>query len=111
MERSFLFFLLLLGTNALAIDSLSYSGRLVNNTGAPVTGSPLLKFDLVYSGNTAVVICSKQMNVPMSNGVFHANLNFTTGDCAGGKTLEEVMLGIPTGQSVAYQVTDLTNTK
>lgn len=91
-------------------ETLSYSGRLVNVSGVPVSGSPSLKFDLVYSGDTATIICTKTTTVPLSNGVFHANLDFTISDC-GSKSLVQVISEIPSGQGLAYQVTDVTNSR
>lgn len=99
-----------LAHDAWAINSLSYSGRLVNANGSPVTGTVSVKFDLVYTNNTATIICTRTMPVTLANGVFHSNLNYSYSEC-GSKTLSEVMSAIPTGESVAYQVTDLTNSK
>jgi hypothetical protein len=91
-------------------EVLSYSGRLVNATGVPVSGSPSLRFDLVYSGDTTTILCTKTASVPLSNGVFHANLDFASSDC-GGKPLLQILDEIPSGQSLSYQVSDLTNSK
>lgn len=88
-------------------EVLSYSGRLVNATGVPVTGSPSLKFDVVYSGDTSNIICTKTISTPLANGVFHVNLDFSSSDC-GSKTLLERIDEIPSGQSLVYQVTDVT---
>lgn len=106
------FTFLILGLTSFTVkgEILSYSGRLVNASGAPITGSPNLKFDVVYSGSTGTIVCTRTQSVPLSNGVFHANLNFSTAEC-GGQTFTEVMSAIPTGQTLAYQVTDLTNSK
>lgn len=106
------FTFLILGLTSYPVkgEILSYSGRLVNASGVPITGSPNLKFDVVYSGSTGTIVCTRTQSVPLSNGVFHANLNFSTAEC-GGQTFTEVMSAIPTGQTLAYQVTDLTNSK
>src|SRR5665647_2307535 len=87
-------------THAWALDSISYSGRLVNANGSPVTGPVNLKFDLSYSNAPAVVICTKTLDtppVPLSNGVFHVKLDFVAADC-GGNSLLEVMAATPVGE-------------
>lgn len=104
--------LLLFSFNAPALSSLSYSGRLVNSNGSPVSGPVNLKFDLGYTNSPTSIICSKTLNnVPLSNGVFHTKLDYSLADCGGTNSLLKVMSSIPAGESVAVQVTDLTNTK
>jgi hypothetical protein len=101
-----IFFLAIPG--AFAATSLSYSGRLVNADGSPVTGSVNLKADLAYTNETTVILCTQSFtSVSLTNGVFHLKLNL---DCTP-DTLEEVLQGIPTNESVAIQITDQTHAK
>ncbi|WP_408098957.1 tail fiber domain-containing protein [Peredibacter sp. HCB2-198] len=86
-------------------ESLSYSGRLVNTNGSPVTGSPTLYFELAYSGSTGIIRCTDTVvGVNLTNGVFHVALDF---DCSmAGKPFEQVMAEIPSGQTAAIRVTN-----
>ncbi|HXH31877.1 MAG TPA: hypothetical protein VNJ01_13795, partial [Bacteriovoracaceae bacterium] len=104
--------LLAFSANAMGADSLSYSGRLVNANGSPVTGPVGLQFNLSYTDDPTVVICSKTLTgVALTNGVFHTKLDFTLADCGGTLTLVKVLSAIPAGESIAVQVTDTTNNK
>jgi hypothetical protein len=92
-----------------ASESLSYSGRLVQANGSPVTGPVNLRAELVYTNNTSVVLCSDDVaSVALAKGVFHVKLDFT---CTGGKTLTQVLALAPVNESVAIQITDVTNSK
>jgi hypothetical protein len=94
--------------HALASDSLSYSGRLVNTNGSPVTGPVNLKFDFVYTNAASAILCTQQVSsVALTNGVFHAKLD---PDCSP-STLVTVLAQTPVGESVAIRVTDETNSK
>jgi len=87
-----------------ASTSLSYSGRLVNNNGSPVSGGVNLKFDLAYSDQLNVILCSQELNgVELSQGVFHVKLTFPL--C----NLTEVLAGTPAGNAVSIRVTDKTS--
>jgi hypothetical protein len=100
---------LILVVNAYSSDSLSYSGRLVNTNGAPVSGPVDLKVELVYSNATSNVLCSQDFaNVILSNGVFHLKLDFT---CGSNGTINEVLTQVPVGESSAVRVTDVTHAK
>lgn len=91
--------------SAFGADSLSYSGRLVNANGSPVSGPVKLKFDLAYTNDLTVIKCTQQINnIDLINGVFHAKLNL---DCSP-LTLTEVLENIPLNNSIAIRVTDLT---
>ncbi|WP_408096741.1 tail fiber domain-containing protein [Peredibacter sp. HCB2-198] len=97
--------------NAWALDSLSYSGRLVNSNGSPVSGPVSLRFDLSSTNDSSTTLCSKTISgVPLSNGVFHVKLKFDPPDC-GGETLQNVMEAVPSGHNMTYQVTDTTNSR
>jgi len=97
-----------LSTHLLAANSLSYSGRLVHSNGSAVTGPVNLKFELSYTNLTSMILCSEDIaSVSLSNGVFHTKLNL---NCSP-KTLNEVLAQIPSGESVAIRVTDVTNGK
>jgi hypothetical protein len=92
-----------------ALESLSYSGRLVQTNGSPVTGPVNLRAELVYTNNLSSVLCSDDISsVALSKGVFHVKLDFT---CSGGKTLSQVLSQAPVNESVAIQITDVTNSK
>jgi len=86
-------------------NSLSYSGRLVNPNGSPVSGQAKLRFDLAYTDDLSAILCSKETpNVDLVNGVFHTKIAF---DCSP-HTLEKVLAETPVGNSIAIRVTDLT---
>lgn len=105
------FLLLMISARSYSTESLSYSGRLVNTDGSPVTGPVSIKFDLSYTNAPAAIVCSKTLaGVPLTQGVFHARLDFSTADC-GGTGLQAVLANTPANESVALKVTDLTNTK
>lgn len=90
---------------------MSYSGRLVNVNGSPVTGAVNLRFELSYTNAPTVIVCTKDITgVALTNGVFHTKLDYSAAEC-GGDTLSEVLLAAPAGESTAIRVTDLTNTK
>lgn len=87
---------------AQAFESFSYSGRLVNANGSPVTGNVNLTFDLIYTNDPSTILCTKDLNgVSLSNGVFHVKLDFSC-------PLESILNNIPAGQTVAVRVTDRT---
>lgn len=90
--------------------SLSYSGRLVNTNGSPVTGMPDLLFELAYTGSTSTIRCTDTLDdVQLTNGVFHVRIDF---DCAAaGMSLENVLAQVPAGQAVAIRVTNTTASK
>jgi trimeric autotransporter adhesin len=93
-----------------ASESLSYSGRLVQTSGAPVVGPVNLRFDLFYTDNTVDDVCSKTVNnVPLSNGVFHVKLEYLSSDCGLSLPFQTVLMNTPPGESLAIQVTDLSN--
>lgn len=102
-----LFLVLVMGMmESFASSSLSYSGRLVNTNGSPVNGNVNLKFDLAYSDQLNVILCTQELNgVELSQGVFHVNLTFPT--C----NLPEVLAEIPTGNTVSIRVSDKTSDK
>ena len=96
----------------MAVDSLSYSGRLVNTNGSPVTGPVNLQFKLSYTNAPTVTLCNKTINnVALSNGVFHTKLDFSVVECGGTLSLSQVLMATPLNESVAIQVTDLSHTK
>lgn len=103
----------LLGTGIALADPLSYTGRLTNANGSPVTGPVDLKIDLGYTTPTGVgaAICSKTISgVALTNGVFHLKIDFSTGEC-GGDTITTVLVNTPAGEATAMRVTDLTHSK
>jgi hypothetical protein len=96
-------------TNSHASESLSYSGRLVKTNGAPVAGPVDLKIELAYTNAPATILCSQDfIGIILSNGVFHLKLDL---NCGVNGTLAEVLTLVPTGESAAIRVTDVTHTK
>lgn len=97
-----LFSLLIFSGKLFASDSLSYSGRLVNADGSPVTGSVNLKVELAYTDDTATPLCSQSFTgVGLTNGVFHLKLNLS---CS--PSFETILKNIPVNESIAIRVTD-----
>ncbi|WPU63723.1 beta strand repeat-containing protein [Peredibacter starrii] len=104
-------FLSALSLRAYALDTLSYSGRLVNTNGSPVTGPVNLRFDLSSTDDPGTTLCTKSITgVPLSNGVFHVKLKFDPPDCSG-TSLQNLMESVPAGHNMTYQVTDTTNSR
>lgn len=100
--------------NALALDSFSYSGRLVNSSGVPVTGEVKLRFDIRSSVtvNPTTLVCTKEIDhVPLSQGLFHVKLKFDSGDCFGNPFQNIMETAYNNGHQLSYQVTDLNNTR
>ena len=105
------FFLLATSTEVYSSEALSYSGRLVNTDGSPVSGPVNLRFDVAYSNDPSQVVCFKTLtSVPLTNGVFHTKLDFQASDCAG-TNLSSVLLATPLSHSPIIRVADLTNAK
>ncbi|WP_408098958.1 LCCL domain-containing protein [Peredibacter sp. HCB2-198] len=89
-------------------DTLSYSGRLTNGDGSPVTGSVDLKFELAYSNATGAILCTSDVNgAQLTNGVFHAKLNFICPT----SSLYEVLGNVPVGQEAVLRVINQTASK
>lgn len=93
------------------LDSFSYSGRLVNSNGSPVTDEVNLRFDLSSTQNISDILCSKTVsNVPLSQGIFNVKLQFLPVDCEN-NSIQSIMENIPSNHNLVYQVTDLTNSR
>jgi ribosomal protein S6E (S10) len=106
---AFLIYLTLLINVSYATDSLSYSGRLVKSNGVPVAGPVDLKVELSYTDFPNNILCSQDFSgVVLTNGVFHLKLDL---NCGSNGSLVEVLSLIPSNQSAAVRVTDMTNTK
>lgn len=91
-------------------DSLSYSGRLVNTNGSPVSGKVDLKFELAYSGTPASIKCTDDIaQVQLTNGVFHVKLDFACVPAT--PTLNETLSAVPGGEEVMIRVTNETASK
>ncbi len=83
-----------------ASAKLGYSGRLVLSTGAPVTGTPSLKFELVYSGDVSDIRGDQTIdNVTLVNGVYTVELDFVG--------LNSIINATPVGQTLMIRVTDM----
>jgi hypothetical protein len=104
-----MFFFLIIGSEVTpASDSFSYSGRLVNADGSPVTGAVELKAELAYTNDPTVILCSQDFTgIGLTNGVFHLKLDL---DCSP-KTITQILSETPATHSVAIRITDLTHTK
>jgi hypothetical protein len=100
--------------NLYSAESLSYSGRLVNNSGAPIVGPVTIRAELAYTNAdpsaTLITLCTTDVpSVPLTKGVFHIKIVF---DCsAAGIPLTQVLAQTPVGESVAVRITDVTNSK
>jgi phage protein U len=100
--------LLLFSSELFASNSLSYSGRLVNADGSPVTGAVNLKVDLAYTSNTTTILCTQSFtSVGLTNGVFHLKLDLACSP----NPFEYVLENIPVNESIAIRVTDETHSK
>lgn len=92
-------------TRLFASDSLSYSGRLVNTNGSPVTGPVDLRLELAYTNALGAILCSEDItNIGLTHGVFHVKYSPT---CTS-TTLNAVLAATPANESVAIRVTDIT---
>jgi hypothetical protein len=106
----YLFLTFFFAKNSFALDSLSYSGRLVQTNGAPVTGTVTIKADLAYTNNLGSALCSQTLpGVLLTKGVFHLKLNFNCS--ASGMSLTQVLSQTPANESVAIRITDISNAK
>ena len=86
-----------------ASDSISYSGRLVNANGSPVTGYVNLTFELAHTDQLGVILCSKEIDgVGLSNGVFHVKLSFS--NC----NLTNLLSSTGPSQTISIRVIDRT---
>jgi hypothetical protein len=103
----------LLSLSAIADVPLSYTGRLVNSNGSPVSGPVNLKVELARTDGALPpsILCTQTISsVPLSNGVFHLKIDFTNAQC-GGDPISKVLADTPPGESAAIRVTDITNSK
>ena len=95
--------MLLLSVGTLASESISYSGRLVNSNGSPVSDTVNLTFQLAYSSQPGAILCSEAIDgVALVNGVFHVKLEFL--NC----NLKDVLAKTPSGHTVNIRVIDRT---
>lgn len=91
-----------------ALETLSYSGRLVQTNGSPVVGPVTIRAELAYTNALTTVLCTEDIpTVTLTKGVFHVKLNL---DCTlSGFTLTQVLSQVPAGESVAIQISDVTD--
>lgn len=98
-----------MSASSLASSSLSYSGRLVQPNGEPVSGMPNLRFDISSTFDPSDTLCSKTVNgVPLLQGIFSVELEFDPSECEG-NTFDSIISSVPSGHTLTYQVTDTTN--
>lgn len=111
-RSAFIFVSLLASLHAQAVESLSYSGRLVNADGSPVSGPVKLEFKLGYTTTPFSAICTKEIDsVPLTKGVFHLKLDFDPVSDCGSLSMTNILSSVPAGESIALQVRDVTNSK
>ncbi|WP_408096355.1 tail fiber domain-containing protein [Peredibacter sp. HCB2-198] len=105
-------FLSLSLSSAFGVDTFGYSGRLVKVDGSPVQGPVTLKLDLAYTDSgTGVgpVLCSKDISgVTLTNGVFHLKIAYTSAEC-GGNPISKILVDVPSGETIAIRITDVTD--
>jgi hypothetical protein len=104
---------LMFAVSALADVPLSYTGRLVNLNGSPVSGPVNLKLELARTDGALppTVLCTQTISsVPLTNGVFHLKIDLTNSQC-GGIPVSKVLAETPPGEAAAIRVTDVTNSK
>lgn len=103
---------LLFASSVAASTAINYSGRLVNANGAPVSGPVTLDFDLAYSSDPSVAVCTlRKTNVTLAQGVFHTKLDYAPATCVGSKDLVTVVSEKPAPDNLLVRVTDVTNAK
>lgn len=106
LKKLFLISLIIGSQTCWGLNSLSYSGRLVNADGSPVPGPVNLKAELAYTEDTTAILCSQEINtVSLTNGVFHIKLDL---DC-GTKTITQVLAETPATHSAAIRITDISD--
>ena len=102
------FLCILLSSLAFAGEKISYSGRLVQATGAPVAGPVNLTFKIY---DDVVLKCTKAINsVALVNGVFNTEIDFGVPEC--GVTLSNVITtAVGASHDISIQVIDNSNGK
>lgn len=108
-----LFFCLYL-TQVFGSEGISYSGRLVTSSGAPISGPVDLRFSIIVNdGSSDSTSCALVINnANLSNGVFNVEFDFGTACVGGTKSLSEVLSDVQKNNHTVYlQVEDLTNAK
>lgn len=101
-----------------AVDSLHYTGRLVQTNGAPLTTNRSLAFELLKGPSaTPTVLCRlDKTNIPLQNGVFNVEVRFepdalNIDPCAVGRTYDDVVReAVEDGVDLFIRVTDATST-
>lgn len=96
---------LLLSTKLWA-TSIGHMGRLVDGSGTPLTGNADLQFEVHYSSDLTSngLLCTIIIpSVPLNNGIYHANLNFSSG-LGNNCDLSNILKNIPTNQTVVMRV-------
>ncbi|EQC44518.1 endosialidase chaperone [Bacteriovorax sp. BSW11_IV] len=105
---------LLFSFSTFGSQNISYSGRLVQSNGAPISGPVDLTLDIIVNdGASDNVQCTINVtNVSLSNGVFNVELDYATTCASNSKTLATVLSDSAKASHTNYiQITDQTNSK
>ena len=104
------FTLILASSLSLASEKISYSGRLTEASGAPISGPVSINLEVVTS--TPAILCTiTDAAVPLSNGVFHLEVDYAT-TCSGGLSLKETISNsVAASEELFIRVVDNTNSK
>jgi hypothetical protein len=104
------FTLILASSLSLASEKISYSGRLTEASGAPISGPVSINLEVVTS--TPAILCTiTDAAVPLSNGVFHLEVDYAT-TCSGGLSLKEIISNsVAASEELFIRVVDNTNSK
>ena len=104
------FTLILASSLSLASEKISYSGRLTEANGAPISGPVSINLEVVTS--TPAILCTiTDAAVPLSNGVFHLEVDYAT-TCSGGLSLKETISNsVAASEELFIRVVDNTNSK
>ncbi len=109
--RSIVLFIFVISTSAFSQSTaFNYGGRLVDNTGAPRTGTPNLRVRLYSSIAPTVVICDTTISsVPLDNGVFNISVDYTVPECLGTPFLTHLGNIFTAGEIPLIEIEDETN--
>lgn len=86
--------------------SIGHMGRLVDGSGTPLTSSADLRFEIHYSDDLSAggLLCSLVVpSVPLANGIYHVNLNFSSGSGAN-CDLNDILKNTPPPHTVVMRV-------
>ncbi|PIK16078.1 tail fiber domain-containing protein [Halobacteriovorax sp. JY17] len=104
------FILIIASSLVMASEKISYSGRLTSASGAPISGPVSLNLEIVTS--TPAVLCTiNDGAVPLSNGVFHLEVDYGT-TCDSGRSLKNIISdSVTASEELFIRVVDVTHSK